>query len=175
MTIIVVIKWQTEMSTLERSSFLFACSSGIGGHFYCNKRHVNKPEPRKLTKPQKVKKYLSCQNEVSQNSKNWEIKQNMNAQSKRFQITWPMRKGVRVEKSSMRVQPEATANTKYLFFLDVGRMPAASGVSIQFHIVSYCSTIKSVILLSLKTSILAICFVNNNRHVNLYVVINVLK
>ena len=28
-------------------------------------------------------------------------------------------------KSSTRVQPEATANYKCLFFLDVGRMPAA--------------------------------------------------
>ena len=34
------------------------------------------------------------------------------------------RKGGRVE-SSARVQPEATANYKCLFFLDVGRMPAA--------------------------------------------------
>ena len=46
------------------------------------------------------------------------------------------------EKSSTRVQPEATANTKRLFFLDVGQMPAASRVSIQFHMVSYCSAIK---------------------------------
>ena len=37
----------------------------------------------------------------------------------------PTRKGGTVVKSSMRVQPEATANYKCLFFLDVGRMPAA--------------------------------------------------
>ena len=32
------------------------------------------------------------------------------------------------------------------FFLDVGRMPAASKVSIQFHMVSYCSAIKFTFL-----------------------------
>ena len=32
------------------------------------------------------------------------------------------------------------------FFLDVGRMPAASRVSIQFHMVSYCSAIKFTFL-----------------------------
>ena len=31
---------------------------------------------------------------------------------------------------------EAPATTKHLFFLEVGRMPAASGESIQFHMVS---------------------------------------
>ena len=31
-----------------------------------------------------------------------------------------------IEKSSTRVQPEATVKNKRLFFLDVGRMPAAS-------------------------------------------------
>ena len=55
-----------------------------------------------------------------------------------------MGKGGKIEKSSTRVQPEATANTKRLFFLDVGRMPAASRVSIQFHMVSYCSAMKSI-------------------------------
>ena len=50
----------------------------------------------------------------------------MNVKIKRFQLTQTMRKGGRIEKSSTRVQPEATANTKHLFFLDVGRMPAAS-------------------------------------------------
>ena len=49
----------------------------------------------------------------------------MTTNSRRFQITRPTRKGGRVEKSSTRVQPEATANYKCLFFLDVGRMPAA--------------------------------------------------
>ena len=33
-------------------------------------------------------------------------------------------------------------NTKCLFFLDVGRMPAASRESIQFNIASHCSAIK---------------------------------
>ena len=61
---------------------------------------------------------------------------------KRFQVTRPTRKGGRVEKSSTRVQPESTANTKRLFFLAVGRRPAASEISIQFHMVSYCSAIK---------------------------------
>ena len=37
-----------------------------------------------------------------------------------------MKKGGRIEKSATRVQPEATANYKCLFFLDVGRMPVAS-------------------------------------------------
>ena len=36
-----------------------------------------------------------------------------------------MKKGGRIEKSATRVQPEDTANYKCLFFLDVGRMPAA--------------------------------------------------
>ena len=44
---------------------------------------------------------------------------------KGFQITRPTRKGGRVVKSSAGVQPEATANYKCLFFLDVGQMPAA--------------------------------------------------
>ena len=35
-----------------------------------------------------------------------------------------------------------SASTKYLFFLDVGRMPTASRESIQFHMVNYCSAIK---------------------------------
>ena len=46
-----------------------------------------------------------------------------------------------------RVQPEAMANTKCIVFLDVGRMPAASRVSIQSRMVNYCSTIKGAILL----------------------------
>ena len=50
----------------------------------------------------------------------------MNAKSKRFQIVRPMRKGGRVRKNATRGQPEASVNTKRLFFLDVGRMPAAS-------------------------------------------------
>ena len=33
-------------------------------------------------------------------------------------------------------------NTKCLFFLEVGRMPAAFRENIQFHMVSYCSAIK---------------------------------
>ena len=37
---------------------------------------------------------------------------------------------------------EALASTKRLFFLDIGRMPAASRDSIQFHMVSCCSAIK---------------------------------
>ena len=45
--------------------------------------------------------------------------------SKCFQITWPTRKGGRIENSSTRVQPEATANYKCLFFLNFGWMPAA--------------------------------------------------
>ena len=49
----------------------------------------------------------------------------MNQKIKRFQIKRPARKEGRVEKSSTRVQPKATANYKYLFFLDIGRMPAA--------------------------------------------------
>ena len=36
-----------------------------------------------------------------------------------------MRKGGGIRKSSTRIQPEATANYKCLFFLDVGPMPAA--------------------------------------------------
>ena len=39
--IIVIIKWETEMPTLQRSRFIFACSLGIGGHFYCNKNTNN--------------------------------------------------------------------------------------------------------------------------------------
>ena len=38
-------------------------------------------------------------------------------------------------------------NTKRLFFLDVGRMPAASRESIPFNMVSYCSAIKCLRLL----------------------------
>ena len=34
-------------------------------------------------------------------------------------------------------------NTKRLFFLDIGRMPAASRESIQFPMVSYSSAIKA--------------------------------
>ena len=41
------------------------------------------------------------------------------------------------------VQPGDLVNTKSLFFLDIGRMPAASQDSIQFHMVSYCSAIKT--------------------------------
>ena len=37
-----------------------------------------------------------------------------------------LQQGGRIEKRSTRVQPEATANTKHLFFLDVGQMLAAS-------------------------------------------------
>ena len=37
---------------------------------------------------------------------------------------------------------QGSANTKYLFFLDVGWMPSAFRDGIQFHMVSYCSTIK---------------------------------
>ena len=47
-----------------------------------------------------------------------------------------MRKGGRVENSSVRVQPEATASTKHLFFLDVGRGLRPPEISIQFHMVS---------------------------------------
>ena len=39
-------------------------------------------------------------------------------------------------------QPEATANYKCLFFLDVGRAWRPSEDSIQSHMVSYCSAIK---------------------------------
>ena len=49
----------------------------------------------------------------------------MTIKSRRVQITQPMRKGGQSRKSSTRVQPEATANYKCLYFLDVGRMPAA--------------------------------------------------
>ena len=38
-----------------------------------------------------------------------------------------------------------SANTKRLFFLDIGRMPGASRESIQFHMVSYCSAIKAIV------------------------------
>ena len=34
------------------------------------------------------------------------------------------------------IQPGDSVNTKHLFFLDVGLMPAASRESIQFHMVS---------------------------------------
>ena len=47
----------------------------------------------------------------------------------KYECKKPMRKGGIVEKSSTRVQPEATANTKHLFFLDVGRMPVALAFS----------------------------------------------
>ena len=40
------------------------------------------------------------------------------------------------------VQPGDLGNTKHLFFLDIGRSPAASRDSIQFHMVSYCSAIE---------------------------------
>ena len=50
----------------------------------------------------------------------------MNAKSKHFLTMWPTRKGGQIEKRSTRVQPEAMANTKCLFFLDIGQMPAAS-------------------------------------------------
>ena len=46
------------------------------------------------------------------------------------------------EEEVTRVKPGDSVNTKCLFFLDVGRMSAASRDSIQFHMVSYCSTIK---------------------------------
>ena len=39
-----------------------------------------------------------------------------------------------------------SVNTRRLFFLDVGRMPAASQLSIQFHMVRYCSTIKALFI-----------------------------
>ena len=48
----------------------------------------------------------------------------MTTNSRRFQITWPMRIGGQIRKSSMRVQPESSANYNCLFFLDVGHMPA---------------------------------------------------
>ena len=38
--------------------------------------------------------------------------------------------------------PRHLASIMRPFFLDVDRMPVASQVSIQFHMVSYCSTIK---------------------------------
>ena len=66
----------------------------------------------------------------------------MNTKIKCYQITQPTRKGGRIEKSSTRVQPEATVNIKHLFFLDVGQSLWPHKFSIQFHIVSYCSTIK---------------------------------
>ena len=65
---------------------------------------------------------------------------------KHFQVTRPTRKAGRVEKGSTRVQPEATRNTKRLFFLDNGHRSAASKISIQFHMVSYCSAIKCHLL-----------------------------
>ena len=37
---------------------------------------------------------------------------------------------------------EAPASTRCLFFLDIGRGLRPSEISIQFHMVSYCSTIK---------------------------------
>ena len=40
------------------------------------------------------------------------------------------------------IQPRDSVNTKRIFFLDVGRSPAASPDSIQFHMVSHCSAIK---------------------------------
>ena len=43
-------------------------------------------------------------------------------------------------------QDEDSVNTGRLFFLDVGWMLAASKESIQFHMVSYYSAIKAVIL-----------------------------
>ena len=66
----------------------------------------------------------------------------MNAKSKRFQITRPTRKGGRVRKNATRGQPEASVNTKHIFFLDIDRALRPPEISIQFHMVSYCSTIK---------------------------------
>ena len=62
--------------------------------------------------------------------------------SKRFQITRQTRKGGTVRKNATRGQPEASVNTKRLFFLDVGRGMQPPKISIQFHMVSYCSAIK---------------------------------
>ena len=51
--------------------------------------------------------------------------------------------------SKSRGQPEATANTKHLFFLDVGQALQPPEISIEFHMVSYCSTIKVEYILSI--------------------------
>ena len=64
-------------------------------------------------------------------------------------------------------------NTKCLFFLDVGRMPAASRENIQFHMVSYCSAIKicRLVLVKYQDSISKQAintkqpYLNGNRHV----------
>ena len=61
--IVMAIKGEAEMPALHRSRFIFACSLGIGRHFYAIKcTRSSKPESRKLTKGKKVRKYLSCRN-----------------------------------------------------------------------------------------------------------------
>ena len=63
----------------------------------------------------------------------------MNAQSKRFQITWPTRKGGRVPREyNLRLRP--TLNV-YLSWTLAGCLRPPE-ISIQFHMVSYCSAIK---------------------------------
>ena len=43
-----------------------------------------------------------------------------------------------------------SVNTRRLFFLDVDRMPAASGDSIQCHMVSYCNSNSNITFIVLN-------------------------
>ena len=61
---------------------------------------------------------------------------------KRFQYGGGQRERRRQMECTTKQQPEATANNKGLFFLDVGRAWRPSENSNQSHMVSYSSAIK---------------------------------